>query len=123
MRWLGESLQSFLDRTSQTLDEALDLKFPQGGMPWWREEANRTRDDALRRLAGEHFADATTAATLKEIHAMSVRYAASAWRFDRERAAMPNRYAGAPKAHLWAAFKSGATMPLGERQLRNILAV
>ncbi len=51
----------------------------------------------------------------------AVRYAASAWRFDRERDAMPERYKGTQTECLWRAFKSGATMPIGVRQLRNIL--
>jgi len=52
---------------------------------------------------------------------MLKRYGGSAWRLDREHAAMPADYAGTPHAHLWRAFKSGAAMPLGERQLRTIL--
>jgi hypothetical protein len=35
---------------------------------------------------------------------------------------MPPAYAGTPKEFLWQAFQSGAPMPLGERQLRNIVA-
>ena len=50
------------------------------------------------------------------------RYAASTWRFDRNNDDMPAHYAGTPKECLWRAFKSSAPMPIGERQLRNILA-
>jgi hypothetical protein len=35
---------------------------------------------------------------------------------------MPERYAGTQNEYLWRAFKSGAAMPISERQLRNILA-
>jgi hypothetical protein len=35
---------------------------------------------------------------------------------------MPVDYAGTAHEQLWLAFKSGAAMPLGERQLRTILA-
>jgi hypothetical protein len=34
---------------------------------------------------------------------------------------MPEHYAGTPKELLWRAFSSGATMPIGERQIRNIV--
>jgi hypothetical protein len=34
---------------------------------------------------------------------------------------MPSHYEDTIKQPLWLAFKSGATMPIGERQLRNIL--
>ena len=49
------------------------------------------------------------------------RYAGSTWRLDREHAAMPPHYAGTAQVQLWRAFKTGAAMPLGERQLRTIL--
>ena len=42
--------------------------------------------------------------------------------FDRNRDEMPQAYQRTPKEWIWLAFKSGAAMPLGERQLRNILA-
>ena len=119
--WLGASLQSFLDRDSASMDEALGLKYPRGGVPWWLEEAIGNRDEALRRLAADHIPDISAAAKAKAIHSMSVRYAASGWRFDRDREDPPCEYAGTMREYLWAAFKSGAAMPLGERQLRNIL--
>jgi hypothetical protein len=34
---------------------------------------------------------------------------------------MPPRYRGTEREFVWRAFKSGAPMPLGERQLRNIV--
>jgi hypothetical protein len=58
----------------------------------------------------------------QEIWTTARRYAASAWRFDQDRDEMPAHYAGTPKECLWQAFKSSAPMPIGERQLRNILA-
>jgi len=119
--WLGQSLRRFLDRHTASMEEALGLKYPRGGVPWWLEEAIRERDDALRRLAGELFAEMTAAATAKKIHSMAVRYAASSWRFDKDREQPPCEYAGTVKEYLWTAFKSGAAMPIGERQLRNIL--
>ena len=120
--WLGQSLQAFLEQACATVDDALGLKFPQGGVPWWREEAIRTRDAALRQLVEQFFDDFSLSATAREVRTLAERYAASSWRFDRERDEMPGRFRGAPMEYIWLAFKSGATMPIGERQLRNILA-
>ncbi len=121
-RWLGASLASFLEHRCHSVDDALGLRFPQGGVPWWREEAIRKRDAALRELAACFYGELSTSAKAKRIHMLMGRYAASTWRYDRDREAMPPRYGGAPHAYLWRAFKSGAAMPIGERQLRNILA-
>ena len=120
--WLGSALDDYLTRQSRTIEEALGLIFPKGGIPWWREEANRKRDEALRYLAETFLVDLSPCKQANEIWTIAMRYAASAWRFDRESEDMPERYAGSLKECLWRAFKSGAAMPLGERQLRNILA-
>jgi hypothetical protein len=115
-------LQRFLARNCESMEEALGLKYSRGGVPWWLEEAIRKRDDALRRLAAEHFFEMTPAAKAKGVHCIAVRYAASGWRHDRDRAQPPCEYTGTMKEYLWAAFKSGAAMPIGERHLRNILS-
>lgn len=120
--WLGGALEGYLTRQFRTLEEALGLIFPRGGIPWWREEAMRKRDAALRYLADTFLGDLATGTQAHNIWTGAIRYAASAWRFDREVDEMPERYAGTPKECLWRAFKSGAPMPIGERQLRNILA-
>lgn len=119
--WFGECLDAFLQRRCTSIEEAAGLIFPRGGVPWWREEAIRERDAALRRLAAGHLGDLTPTAQARQILSMSQRYAASAWRFDRCGSAMPTHYRGSAKAELWAAFASGAAMPIGERQLRKIL--
>ncbi|HJS33274.1 MAG TPA: hypothetical protein VJ924_14870 [Alphaproteobacteria bacterium] len=64
----------------------------------------------------------TISARANHVRTLATRYAASAWRFDRDRDQMPPHYSGTPMEMLWRAFKSGAPMPIGERQLRNILA-
>jgi hypothetical protein len=120
-RWLGESLERFLAHSCRTLDEALGLCFPKGGVPWWMEEAIRTRDEALRALADTLEPNLSTTARAREVRALTLRYGASSWRHDRERDEMPPIYASTQKELLWRAFKSGAAMPLGERQLRTIL--
>lgn len=122
LRWLGRSLNEFLAHRCQTVDEALGLRFARGGVPWWREEAIRKRDAALRELAARCFAGLPVTAQARQVRMAAVRYAASAWRFDRGRPAMPPHYADSAHEWLWQAFSAGAPMPLGERQLRHVLA-
>jgi hypothetical protein len=119
--WLGTSLLEFLERRSPTVDKALGLEFPRGGIPWWMEEAIRKRNSALRQLAERYLADRCLSVQSQQIRMLSYRYAASAWRHDRDNGEMPQCYAGTLNEHLWRAFQSGAAMPLSERQLRNIL--
>ncbi len=121
-RWLGHGLEEYLVRHYRTLEDALGLKSPRGGVPWWLEEAMRQRDAALRSLAGQLFEALPTAVQAKRIHDLAVRYCSSAWLFDRAKEEMPANYAGKALEWLWRAFKSGAPMPIGERQLRTILA-
>ena len=119
--WFGTSLQEFLERRASTIDDAFDLRAPQGGVPWWMEDAIRLRDAALRELAERFHGDRLVSGQAQEIRRRALRYAASAWRFDRARPALPTRYSGTQKEYLWRAFKAGAAMPLSERQMRNIL--
>jgi len=120
--WLGESLRSFLERRSDSIEDALGLCAPRGGVPWWMEAAIRERDGALRELARRFFAGRSVSAQARLIRQRALRYAASSWRFDRNRVEMPEHYRGVMNAWLWRAFKSGAAMPIGERQLRTVLA-
>ncbi len=121
-KWLGRSLDKFLNQSCRTIEEAFDLHMPKGGIPWWREEAIRKRDRALLELAGNYCDNLSASACAKHISTLSLRYPASAWRFDKTRRAMPSHYRSQPPEYLWRAFQSGATMPLCERQLRSILA-
>ena len=121
-RWLATALDRFLHRRCSTIEDAFGLRAPRGGVPWWLEEAIRSRDAALRELAARHFTELSVAARARRIHSISARYGASAWRHDRESEVRPERYRGTPSEFLWRAFKSGAPMPVCERQLRNILA-
>jgi hypothetical protein len=120
--WLGESLESFLALKCHTLDEAFGLKAAQGGVPWWLEQALRDRDQALRKLAAAFYPEHSVTAQARTIATLARRYAASTWRFDRDREAMPDHYRDTPRALLWQAFKSGAAMPISERRLRSLLA-
>lgn len=119
--WFGRCLRRFLDRGAATFEEAFDMPACRGGMPWWKEARVRQRDAALRALSRSLPEELSTGARAREIHTRAVRYAASAWRLDRRAGEMPCAYAGTPREHLYRAFRSGAPMPLGERQLRNII--
>ena len=119
--WLASSLQSFLERRTRSLNDAFGIRNARGGIPWRTEVSMRARDSALRDLAASHLEPLSVSARADRIHCLSLRYAASSWRFDRERSEMPPSYRGTAQEHLWCAFKSGATMPLCPRQLRTIL--
>ncbi len=121
LRWLGQSLNGYLTRRWRSVDEALGLLSPPGGVPMWLEYAMRKRNAALRELAERHFTAMSVSSQARQIHMRAIRYAASAWQRDRERNAMPEYYAGSVSAHLYIAFATGAPMPIGERQLRHIL--
>jgi hypothetical protein len=121
-RWLGDALSAFLEHRCSSIDSALGLANPRGGVPWWLEEAIRKRNAALQALARTWYAGLSASAQAEQIWTLTTRYAASAWRFDQGREDMPAHYAGTPKHYLWAAFASGAAMPLGKRQLRSVLA-
>ncbi|HEY7611025.1 MAG TPA: hypothetical protein VIF14_17490 [Alphaproteobacteria bacterium] len=119
--WLSAGIERFLGREARDLDGALGLLQAQGGIPWWREDAIRRRDLALRRLSAAVCPEAGVTARARRLAELLRRYAGSTWRVDRAHTAMPPRYAGTAQEQLWRAFKSGAAMPLGERQLRTIL--
>ena len=119
--WLAGALEAFLDRRSDSLNDAFGVRNARGGVPWRMEAKMRARDAALRQLASRHFGELTLSARATRIHQLSARYAASSWRFDRTYERMPQSYEGTPHEWLWRAFKSGAAMPLGVRQLRTIL--
>jgi len=120
--WFGDCLGDFLERRSESFEEAFGLPICRGGVPWWKEERMHRRDRALRSLAQSLSTGQPVGPLVREMHKMSKRYAASAWRIDHNYQEMPGSYAGTPKEFLWKAFQSGAPMPLGERQLRNIVA-
>jgi len=121
-RWLGSSLDKFLNQRAPTIEDAMGIRSSRGGVPWWMEEAIRNRDRALRALAGLYSGNQSVSAQARRIYTLATRYAASAWRFDQRLREPPPSYAGTPSEFLWRAFISGAPMPIGERQLRNILA-
>ena len=121
-QWLGQSLDAFLTQRCESLRQAFGIQQDRGGVPWWLEMALRTRDSELRLLAERFFSEMNLTAKSRAIETLARRYAASAWRFDRERADMPATYEGTVRECLWRAFKSGAHMPVSQRHLRSLLA-
>jgi hypothetical protein len=120
--WLAGCLEQFLRRQAPSIEAAFGLSAPRGGVPWWLEEAIRGRDAALRELAARCLTGRSVTAQARQIRIEAARYAASAWRHDRTAEVMPDRYGGRMQEWLWRAFKSGAPMPICERQLRSVLA-
>lgn len=120
--WLGQVLGRFLTHENHTIEDAMGLRFPRGGVPWWREESIRKRDAALRELAARHFPTLSVTAKARMLRRLTVRYAASAWRFDSVDTEMPPHYQRTVQEWLWRAFSTGAPLPIGERHLRHILS-
>jgi len=119
--WLGHSLEEFLSHRRRSIEDALGLHGPRGGVPWWLEEAMRKRDAALRELAARFFGDQPVSRQAANIYRRAIRYAESRWLSDRKCSELPPEHRGTPYEWLWQAFKSGAAMPIGDRQLRHIL--
>jgi hypothetical protein len=119
--WLAAGIERFLARHVRDLGSALGLIQAPGGIPGWREDSIRQRDAALRQLARAVCPSAGVTARARRVAELLRRYASSRWRLDGARADMPTEYSGTHYEQLWRAFKSGAAMPLGERQLRSIL--
>jgi hypothetical protein len=120
--WLGEALSRFVSLQSATLEEALGIAPRRGGVSWRKALAIQRRNSALVEMAKRHFSGLSASAQGRAIRVLSVRYAASAWRFDRQRRTMPSSYAGTPQEWLWHAFSAGSPMPICERQIRSILS-
>src|SRR5579872_1887852 len=120
-RWLGTSHDQFLKHRARTIEDAMGLRFARGGVPWWMEEAIRKRDAALRELARRFYSGLPASVQAREIQRLAVRYASSVWLRERDAVAPPPAHEGTRLQWLWAAFKAGAAMPLGERQLRHVL--
>jgi len=119
--WLGKSLGEFLSHRQRSIEDALGLVWPRGGVPWWLEDALRKRDAALRELAQRFYCGQAVSRQAAAIYRAALRYAASRWRRDRAADELPPEHVGTPYEWLWRAFKSGAAMPIGDRQLRHIL--
>jgi hypothetical protein len=121
-RRFGERLASYAERASAGAEllECLGLASV-NGETWFQVDARHQRDAALRELA-RFWPNKKTAGLAYEIERAAERYAASSWRFDKAREAMPAHYSGTISEWLWKAFASGAAMPLKKRRLETILS-
>jgi hypothetical protein len=119
--WLAESLGRYLAHDCDNLNIAFGVIQGHGGVPWWREDAIRKRDAALRALSREHFNGMSVYGRAKAIAEISRRYETTCWPRDQLSEQMPDQYRGTQKEHLWQAFKSKAKMPVSERRLRTLL--
>ena len=121
--WLAARLQRYLAAAERglTVETALDLAPMPGQTSWWTEEATQVRDDALRQMAARFWFEHKPGAQAREIERLALRYGAAGWLRDRDRPDMPERHLGTETEWLWRAFKSGAVMPIKQRQLETIL--
>lgn len=87
----------------------------------WPAAAGAARDAVLRALVQRFYPCVPVSTQAARIHVLAETYAFANWPRDRARARMPARYRDTPGEYLWAAFKSGAPMPLAQRELRRIL--
>jgi hypothetical protein len=124
--WLAPRLTRYLEnaQTGATLDQALGLTVGPGGMPWWREQALRQRDDAIRKLADRYFGALDLNGQADEILTAIRRYRGSRWSHDRSKDHMPESYAGTRSELLYEALRRGAgNIPESKKHLLRILSV
>ena len=92
-------------------------------MPWWRGESLKARDDAIRRLAEQHFGNLDLNSQADEILQTIRRYRRGRWRFDREKDNIPEGYVGTPDELLYEALRrGGGDVPESKRHLLRILS-
>ena len=123
--WLAPRLNHYLTGASEgvSLEQVLDLAVSPGQAPWWREEAQRARDNAIRELADQHFGNLDLNSQADEILQTIRRYRRGRWRFDQSRECIPEYYVGTPSGLLYEAFRSGdGDVPESKRHLLRILS-
>lgn len=79
------------------------------------------RDGILRALAQRIYPGVPVSTQAARIHLLATAYAVANWPGDRMDPQCPPHYRGRAEEYLWAAFKSGAYMPVAPRALRRIL--
>ncbi len=92
-----------------------------GAAAGWSGTIEEARDAALRALAQRFYPGVPVSTQAARINVLAETYSFVNWPRDRELAQVPALYRETPDEFLWAAFKSGATMPLAQRDLRRIL--
>jgi hypothetical protein len=102
-------------------DLALWLGRKLGTAAGWSGTIGEARDAALRALAQRFYPGVPVSTQAARINLLAETYSFLNWPRDRESAQVPTHYRETPDEFLWAAFKSGAPMPLSQRDLRRIL--
>ncbi len=123
--WLVPRLNNYFTGASAgvTLEQVFDLAVSPGRAPWWREEALKARDDAIRRLADQHFGALDLNGQADEILTAIRRYRGSRWRHDRSIDHMPESYAGTRSALLYETLRrGGGDAPESKKQVTRILS-
>ena len=107
--WLAPRLDDYLTNAQNgtTLDQALRLATSPGQAPWWRFEAQRARDNAIRRLADQHFSSLDLNGQADAIIKAIGRYRNSRWRFDKFKGCVPENYADTRSEHLYTVLRKG----------------
>ena len=69
--WLAVRLDRFLDHQCNSIEDALGLRQPRGGVPWWLIEAMYERDAALRELAIEVAGEFSLSVRAREVRRLT----------------------------------------------------
>lgn len=122
--WLAAAIRRYDEEapTGITLEDTLDLSpTAPGAAPWWRREAQRRRDEAIRRIREQCFADLEVPRAAKEIAALAARFQhAARVATDKKR---PEIQIGPEAARLLTdALCTGRPFP-GPKQVQNILEI
>ncbi len=123
--WAADCFRKYLQGAPEgvSLEQAFGLTVGPGRVPWWREESLKARDDAIRRLADQHFGNLDLNSQADEILQTIRRYRRGRWRFDQSKECIPEYYVGTPSGLLYEAFRSGdGDVPESKRHLLRILS-
>ena len=122
--WLEPRLRNYLTRASEgvTLDQSLEVAVGPGESPWYTREAMAARDDAIRKLASQHFGNLDLSGQADAIAQAIRRYRRARWRFDKLKECMPETYTDTPSESLYEVLcKGDGDAPQSKRHLRRIL--
>lgn len=120
--WLGAAIGAYLSAPADrpSLDRLLGLAPEPGARSWQTIQRHARRDEALRRLAADHFPSGSCRQRAAQIRERCERYEAAEWRrADRMAGTMPESYRGTIREYLYTVAANGGVPQ--DRQLRSIL--
>ena len=117
--WVATRIAEYLEHAAEgrTLDEALGLKPGRGEASWWRLEAMKARDAAIKRFA-QPFADEPVAEQARRVLVAADRYRRGRWRFDQ---GGEGRYDDPQTQALYRLMTATRGRVPGERTVRDVL--